>query len=197
MSDKAYTAEDRAKDLRSEGSLKRLLIEAAVLKKMQDAHKLYKSDVQKTLSTGESIKVKNDQGLELGSVSMTSPSMKAVCSDKSILLATADERGMELVDSLPAPGSDKYQQVVDYLYENAPELLETNVTRDDADQLGKEVLENWQITGELPAGWKTVEASTASIRVTPGRSAPAKAAIDHLVGKMNDILPATPKGLEK
>lgn len=198
MSDSEYTTpEDKAEVLRSRGSLTRLVVEAAVMKQMQDAHKAFKSDVAKTLSPGESMKVKNDQGLDIGSVSMSAPNMKAVCGDKSILLADADQRGMELIDALPSPGSDKYQRAVDYLFENAPELLETHISSDDENQLAQEVLENWQITGELPTGWKIVQASAPSIRVTPGRTAPAKAAINHLVGKMNEILPAAPKGLNK
>lgn len=183
--------------LRSEGALTRLILEQAIMGNLKKENEAFKSQVSKAFKPGESSKVKNAQGLDIGSVSKSAPNKKAVCNDQSIVLAMAIDKGYDIHDALPVPGSDKAAELVDYLFENAPQFLESSISAPDLKEMSDEVLENHMIKGELPAGWEIVEASSPSFRVTPGRSAAAKAAIEHLLTQVEGLLPAKPKELEK
>lgn len=185
------TPQTESPDLRGPEIMQRLLVEAAVLKRLHAAHKDLKDAVARQFTAGEKVTVKNAQGLALGSASMAAPNKKAVCDDQSILLAHADEKGMELVDTLPHPDTDKGQALIEFLLENAPDFLETSISTEDHKELAAGVLEQWQITGELPAGWEIRDASSPTFRLTPGRSKPAVAAVDHLVGQVDDLLAIT------
>lgn len=179
--------------------LQRLIIEAAVLKRLYAAHAEFKEQVAANFTPGDKRAVKNPQGLALGSVSMSAPNKKATCEDRNILLAMADEQGREIIDGLPTPDSDKGQALIAYLAEHAPEFLDSTVTPDDYKAMSEEVLEQWQITGTLPAGWGISDASAPRFSVTPGRSKPAQAAITHLVREVETVLdmPALTTGEEE
>ena len=182
---------ERKERLRSPEVIQRLVIEAALLKKMNAMHKDLKAEVQSALSPGESIKAKNAQALEIGSVSLSSPNNKAVCTDEAVLLAQAQDKGLELVDRLPANDTPEAVAIIDYLMEHAPHLLpDPTVSPSDVDALATEVLEGWQATGKKPAGWEIKPASEPRMTVTAGRSRVAKAAIDHLLGEVQEILPS-------
>lgn len=169
----------------------RLLLQSAVLKQLNVIHGEFKNELAAELRPGDKHPVKNAQGLALGSVSMSAPGKKAVCTDKHVLLAEADERGMEIVDGLPDTTDPRHQEIIDLLFDLRPDLLESHVVKDDAEKLAAEVLQNWQITGELPTGWEIKEASEPRLTVSPGRSTAAKAAIAFLVEKAGSVLEIT------
>lgn len=174
--------------LKSASTLQRVLLQAAVLKKLNGAHKEFKDQVALAFAPGEKVEITNAQSLKLGSASMSQPSKTAVCKDEAVMLAMADDRGMEIVDALPRNDSEKGQAAIDYLLEHAPHLLDSSVTSDDAKTLATEVFESWQVTGELPLGWEIKEASDPQFSVTPGRTKPAVAAIDHLVAQITNLM---------
>lgn len=174
-------------------TLQRLIIEAAVLKHMYAAHAEFKAEVAKDFTPGDKRAVKNAQGLNFGSVSMTAPNKKAVCKDQNILLAMADEQGMEIIDALPATDTEAGQEAIAVLLEHAPHLLTSDVSKEDRKEIADTILEHWQVTGDIPTGWTIEEASTERLNVTPGRSKAAQAAIEHLVGEIDTIL--TPRAI--
>lgn len=174
-------------------ALQRLIIEAAVLKRLYAAHADYKQQVAKHFTPGDKRAVKNPQGLNIGSVSMSAPNKLAVCEDRQILLAEAKERGMEIIDALPATDSEAGQEAIAVLLEHAPHLLASDVSKEDREEIAGTVLEHWQITGAIPTGWTIEDASAPRFSITPGRSKPAQAAIEHLVGEIETIL--TPKAI--
>ncbi|OFP17185.1 hypothetical protein HMPREF2998_03060 [Corynebacterium sp. HMSC065A05] len=166
----------------------RVLLQAAVLKQLYARHAELKDMIQAQLTPGDKRAVKNAQGLTLGSVSMSAPNKKAVCNDPAVLLGMAQDKGLEIIDALPQPADPRYQEIVDFLYETRPDLLDSGVSRDDEKELAEQVLSQWQITGQLPAGWEVVEASKPRFSVTPGRSKGAKAAIAYLTDQAGTIL---------
>lgn len=166
----------------------RVLLQAAVLKQLYARHSELKDQIQAQLTPGDKHAVKNAQGLALGSVSMSSPNKKAVCNDNAVLLGMAEDKGLEIIDALPQPTDPRYQEIVDFLYETRPDLLDSSVSREDEKELAEQVLSQWQITGQLPAGWEIVEASKPRFSVTPGRSKEAKAAIAYLTDQAGTIL---------
>ena len=174
-------------------ALQRLIIEAAVLKRLYAAHADFKAEVAKDFTPGDRRAVKNQQGLALGSVSMSAPNKKAVCDDQQIILAEAQERGMEIIDALPATDTEAGQEAIAVLLEHAPHLLASDVSKEDREEIADTVLEHWQITGTIPTGWTIEDASTPRFSITPGRSKAAQAAIEHLVGEIDTIL--TPKAI--
>lgn len=173
---------DRGEELRM------IAVEDHVLGILYGRHQERKERVAKGFTPGEKHDIKNEQGLKLGSASMSAPNKKAVCKDDAVLAAMAHERGMELVDDLPHPGTEAAAHAVEVLLEHAPELLVTTVTDVDAKALADEVLERWQITGVTPMGWEIVDASKPTFRVAKARTAPAKAAMAHLAGQVDHIL---------
>lgn len=167
----------------------RLMLEAHVLDVMYARHKALKDEVAAEFQPGDKSEIKNPQGLKLGSVSMSSPNKKAVCTDEAVLLAQAQDAGMELVDHLPHPDSAEYQQAIDVLLEHAPELLpDPTISREDTAELSKQVLEEWQITGRIPEGWEIKDSSEPRFTVRKGTSKQTKAAVAHLAGKIDGLL---------
>lgn len=187
---------------RMNGSVERdpyekLLLQSVVLRRLNGIHKEFKDSIVKELQPGDSRKVKNAQGLELGTVSMSSSNVKAVCTDNAILLAMANEQGGEIVDGLPAPSDERHQQIIDLLFEiGRTDLLESSVVKEDADAISAKVLEEWQISGQLPTGWEIKEASSPRVTINSKRSNAARAAIDHLVKEAGAVLEIT-DGKEK
>lgn len=180
--------------LLSPHSVQRLVVEAALLKKLYAAHNDFKAEIAGALNPGESIKAKNGQALEIGSVSMSSPNNKAICTDESVMLAEAASRGMELIDRLPDNDTPEAVAIIDYLMEHAPHLLPApSISKDDMNEIATDVLEQWQATGKKPTGWDIRPASEPRLTVTPGRSKVAKTAIDHIVGEVHSLLPENPQ----
>lgn len=173
----SFTAED----------YQRYLLQKVVLDELFKIHKDYGRQIEKSFEPGDKRSIKNAQGVALGSLSKSMPSKKAVCADASILAAMAEEKGMELIDTLPSD-PNRLQDAVNYLFEHAPELLDIHVSKEDEKELAAAVLEQWQITGELPTGWDVVDASAPSFRVSKGRSDAAKAATEHLLGQTTELL---------
>lgn len=165
-----------------------IAVEDHVLGILYERHKERKDRLAKDFTPGEKHDIKNEQGLKLGAASMSAPNKKAVCKDAAILTAMADERGMELVDHLPKPGTEEVERAIEVLTEHAPELLRTDVSKQDSDEIAAQVLERWQVTGVVPMGWEIVDASTPRFSVTRARTAPAKAAMAHLAGQVDHIL---------
>lgn len=169
------------------GDFEKLVLQAAVLKVLNAKHKAFKAEVTKAFEAGDKKAVKNAQGVELGSVSMTAPNMRAVCTDDAILMAMADEHGMEIIDGLPAD-PEALQKCVNLIFEHAPDLLSQSISTDDRKEIEQEVLEQWQVTGKLPVGWEIKQASEPSLRVTPARNALAKRAIEYQVQQHTALL---------
>lgn len=166
----------------------RLTLEAAALKHLIARHEDLKTTIGKTFNPGDKRTIKNAQGVTLATVSKTEPNKKAVCNDTNILLAMANDRGLEIVDSLPAPDSDKGRQILELLEEHAPHLLDSAVTEADQKILAAEVLKKWQITGELPTGWEIKQASNPRFGVSLGRTSTAQAATAHMLTQIDDVL---------
>ncbi|APT87418.1 hypothetical protein [Corynebacterium flavescens] len=169
----------------------KVILQSAVLKKLNGIHKTFKEELAKQLTPGDKKTVKNAQGLEIGSFSVTAPGKKAVCTDPAVLLGMAEDAGAEIIDLLPHPSTEKAHELVTYLAENRPDLLDFSISNEDEAEISGKVLEHWQVTGELPAGWEIKESSSPSIRVTPGRSKVAKAAIEALVQSAGEVLEIT------
>ena len=142
---------------------------------------------------GDKTEVKNEQGVKLGSVSMSNPSKKAVADDDSVLLGYAVEHGHEVEDFLPEPGTPEYNAVIDLVYASGreQELLRPSVTSEVRKEIQAEVLEAWEITGETPTGWSIKDASNPRFTVTLGRTAKSKLAMEHAMKPIIDALPQT------
>ena len=166
----------------------RLITEAALLDELYKRHKGFKEELAGGFEPGDKRTIKNAQGLELGSASKTAPAPKAVPDDMGGVLAQADTEGRELIDTLPEPGTPEYDEALDLVFTHAPHLLRTSIAKDDADAMAKDVLEHWQITGEIKPGWKITEGSKATFRLNKGRSKAAKAAVAHLVKQFDGLL---------
>lgn len=167
----------------------KVLLQAVVLRKLNGIHKEFKDSITRDMSPGDKRTVKNAQGLELGSVSKSAPGMKAVCTDNAVLLAIAEEQGREIVDGLPAPSDPRHEEIIRLLMEiGRTDLLESAVVKEDADAIAAQVLEDWQISGQLPTGWEIKEASSPRVAINSKRSNAARAAIDHLVKEAGTVL---------
>lgn len=184
--------------VKTDQAILRVMIESHLLDTLYARHKALKDALAEEFATGEKHDVKNDQGLKLGTLSKSAPNKRAVCTDESILLAEASVRGMEMVDSLPRPGTPEAVKIINFLHDHAPELLpDPTISKADGDAIAKEVLEQWQITGEVPAGWEIEDASAPRFTLRKGTSAPAKAAMAHLVGEVEGLLEVTaPREIE-
>lgn len=144
------------------------------------------------MNPGNKRTVKNVQGLELGSVSVSAPGMKAVCTDNAVLLAMAEEQGREIVNGLTAPSDPRHEESISLLMElGRTDLLESAVVKGDSDAIAKKFLEDWQITGDLLTGWEIREASTSRMSTTPKCSKAARVTINRLVQSAGAVLEIT------
>lgn len=167
----------------------KVLLQAVVLRRLNGIHKEFKDSITRDMDPGDKRTVKNAQGLELGSVSKSAPGMKAVCTDSAVLLAMAEEQGREIVDGLPSPSDPRHEEIILLLMElGRTDLLESAVVKEDADEIAAKVLEDWQISGQLPTGWEIKEASSPRVAINSKRSNAARAAIDHLVKEAGTVL---------
>lgn len=190
MSDDHSTTPGNEVNLRGQDTLRQLLMQDYALGQLYAIHKELKADVAAKFESGEKTEIVNDQGVKLGSVSMSQPNKKAVPDDDSVLLGYATAHGYELEDTLPAPGTKEYNAIIDLVYSagREDELLGVGVSKDSADAAAKRVLEDWQITGELEPGWTIKDASQPKFTLTKGRTAQAKAALEHFTAPVRDAL---------
>lgn len=170
----------------------RLMLQKYALDWAYGQHNELKVKVQKDYSPGDSTSIKNPQGVKLGTLSMANPSKKAVCTDPHVLIAMADEKGIELEDTLPTE-PETVHTLIEFLYEQGrTDLLGVPaVDKDDEKKLAESVLKEWQITGKTPAGWEIKDASkpTFSVRKVTGKEAAlAQAAVEHITSGMDDLL---------
>ena len=169
--------------------LNMVMREACVLDQLYSLHKDRKDALARLFRPGEKHDVTNAQGLRMGSMSLSQPNKKAVCTDESILVGTAEAKGMELIDHLPAEGTPEYVEAIEVLREHAEHLLPPpTISRDDAAELASEALEQWQITGRAPLGWEITDASKPRFTVSKPRDAAGRAAMRHLIGQVHNIL---------
>ena len=124
------------------------------LKRIADDHK---AALHNMLQDGESLKVVNARGGELGTVYRTKAKQQAVIEDKAEALADAQDRGAEIEDLLPVEGSPNYWHAVDVLKEHAPHLLRVEILDHEVKRLAEEVLAEYHETGEVRPGWRISE----------------------------------------
>lgn len=175
---------------RSQDTLRQLLMQDYALGQLYGIHKDLKADISAQFSAGEKVEITNDQGVKLGSVSMSQPNKKAVPDDESVLLGYATAHGYEVEDTLPAYGTPEYNKVIDLIYAagREDELLGASVTPADRKEIEDKVLEDWQFTGELEPGWAITDASQPRFTLSKGRTAQAKKALEHFTAPVRDAL---------
>lgn len=159
----------------------RLIRQKFVLDMLYAIHKDETAALAKGYEAGDKAEIKNDNGVKIGTVSMSSPNKKAVPDDDSVLLGYATGHGYEVEDMLPADGTPEAHEIIGLVYAAGREdLLTPSVTAEVEKEICQEVLENWEFTGgkELPLGWKIKDASTPKFSVRKGASAQAKAAFE-------------------
>lgn len=150
-------------------------------------------ELKKDFSPGDRRVIKNSQGVELGALTMSNPSKKAVPVDPAVVAAQADEKQMEMFDTLPSADSPEGLELIQFLYDQGrTDLLGVpTVGRDDMNELAAGALEEWQVTGQAPAGWEIKDASRPSFtvrKVTGKKAQLANKAIAHLQKGMSDLL---------
>lgn len=166
----------------------RVVLQSAVLGKLYAIHKEERRELEKQLAPGDKRTVKNNQGVKLGSASMSQPNKKAVCTDHSVLMAMAEDHGLEVIDALPEPSDPRYQEIVDLLFGVRNDLLESSISREDKEHLADHVLKEWQITGHLPAGWEIKDSSAPRMTINKDGNDVAKAAIEHMITRASNSL---------
>ena len=174
----------------------RVVLQSAVLGKLYEMHKEEKRELEKQLAPGDKRTVTNNQGVKLGTASMSQPSKKAVCTDHSVLLAMADDHGLEIIDALPTLEDPRYQEIVDLLFEVRPDLLDSSISRDDEKHLANHVLKEWQIKGDLAPGWEIKDSSAPRMSIRKGTDEVAKAAIEHMITSASNSLAEITDGKE-
>lgn len=184
------TSGNVARKLRDQDTLRQLLMQDYALGQLYGIHKDLKADIAAQFEAGEKVEITNAQGVKLGSVSMSQPNKKAVADDNSVLLGYATEHGYEVEDVLPAYGTREYNEIVDLVYAagREEELLGVSVAPDVETAMGERVLKDWQITGELPTGWSIKDASQPRFTLSKGRTAQAKAALEHFTAPVREAL---------
>lgn len=166
----------------------RVILQAAILGKLYEVHKAEKKQLEKELHPGDKRTVTNEQGVKLGTASMSQPNKKAVCTDHSVLLAMADDHGLEIIDALPAPDDPRHQEIIDLLFEIRPDLLDSSISRDDEKHLANHVLKEWQIKGDPAPGWEIKDSSAPRMTIRKGTDEVAKAAIEHMITSASNSL---------
>lgn len=176
---------------RSQANLARLLKQRYILDKLYAIHEEEKQATAREFEPGDSTKIKNEHGIEIGSVGMTAPSMKAVPDDDSILLAYANDHGHEVEEFLPEDGTEEYNAVIALVVEaGRMDLLRLGVDPAVRKEVCDEVLTKWENSAgkDLPTGWSIKPASNPSFRLAKGRSAKAKAAFEAEMQPLADAL---------
>ena len=172
----------------------RLIKQKFVLDTLYAVHEDETAALAAEYESGDKAEIKNDNGVKIGTVSMSTPNKKAVPDDDSVLLGYAVEHGYEVEDMLPANGTPEAAELVK-LAEAAgrEDLLVPSVTAEVEKAICQEVLKNWEFTGgkELPLGWEIKDASNPRFTVAKGRSAQAKAAFEREMEPIKDALAQT------
>lgn len=178
-------------NLRDQDTLRQLLMQDYALGQLYGIHKDLKADIAAQFDPGESVKIKNPQGFDLGSVNMSSPSKKAVPDDDSILLGYAVEHGYDVEDVLPARGTEEYNQVIDLIYAagREDELLRPAVTKEHEKEIVEKITADYGINEDsLPIGWTVKDASQPRFSLRKGTSPQAKAALEHFTAPVREAL---------
>lgn len=144
-----------------------IVVEKAVLNQLYAEHKEKVDALKASMNAGESKKALNERGLQYGSISLAKKSPTAKIDDPSIVAAQADELGIELIDTIPAPGTDGHEEVVNYLAEYAPHLLGVPeiANKEELKALADKAVETWQETGKAPLGWKVTEGGAGNLTI--------------------------------
>ena len=174
----------------------RVVLQSAVLGKLYEKHKEEKRELEKQLAPGDKRTVTNDQGVKLGTPSMSQPNKKAVCTDPAVLLGMAEDYGLEITDSLPDKEDPRSQKIIDLLFEDHKELFDSDISKEDKKFLSGKILEEWQITGRLPVGWEIRDASTSRMSINKATDNVAKAAIEHMITRASNSLAEITDGKE-
>lgn len=174
----------------------RVVLQSAVLGKLYEKHKEEKRELEKQLAPGDKRTVTNDQGVKLGTASMSQPNKKAVCTDPAVLLGMAEDYGLEITDSLPDKEDPRSQKIIDLLFEDHKELFDSDISKEDKKFLSGKILEEWQITGRLPVGWEIRDASTSRMSINKATDNVAKAAIEHMITRASNSLAEITDGKE-
>ena len=159
----------------------RLIKQKFVLDMLYAVHKDETAALAAEYEAGDKAEIKNDNGVKIGTVSMSNPNKKAVPDDASVLLGYATGHGYEVEDMLPADGTPEAHEIINLVYTAGREdLLTASVTAEVEKEICQEVLKNWKFTGgkELPLGWEIKDASNPTFSVRKGASAQAKAAFE-------------------
>lgn len=188
--------EETTPDVLDPENLERALLQQAVIKKLKEIADDDKARIHHALANGEKRAVKNARGAELGSVYRTNPKPRFVIEDMAAVLPEAQDKGMEIIDLLPTdPGSPEYHEAAAILAEHAPELLHQQITKADLDALTAEVKEQWEITGQLPAGWAIQEGKDGYTAMRPNTT--GKKVVEHMLSKTKDVLALTEGGQDE
>lgn len=159
----------------------RLIKQKFVLDMLYAVHKDETAELAAQYEPGDKAEIKNDNGVKIGTVSMSTPNKKAVPDDDSVLLGYTVEHGYEVEDMLPANGTPEAAELVKLVEAAGREdLLVPSVTAEVEKEVCQEVLKGWEFSGgeELPLGWEIQDASSPRFTVAKGRSAQAKAAFE-------------------
>ena len=169
----------------------RLVKQKYVLDLLYGIHKDETAALAAEYEAGDKAEIKNDNGVKIGTVSMSNPNKKAVPDDESVLLGYAVEHGYEVEDMLPANDTPEAVEIVKLVAAAGREdLLVPSISKDDEDEIKAKVLEDWEFTGgaELPLGWEIKNASNPRFTVRKGASAKAKAAFERETAPIREAL---------
>lgn len=173
--------------LRGDDNLLGVLIENAVLKRLNCLAKERRELTAKAFEPGMRREVVNGQGVKMGTVGMSRPNQRVVPDDPSVFLGAAIEDNLEVIEALPDNDTPEAVEIIDIITKAGREdLLVLTVSREDRELMIAERTEQWGIDGKVPTGWHVEEASTPRFTVTPGRTKPAKAALDHVLGEVQE-----------
>ena len=176
----------RKEKLLSRENLEIAMLQDAVVKELTKIAKDSKNDIHSVLADGEKQLVRNERGVELGSIYRTSPQPPARVVDLAAVAAQADEAGEELEYKLPAPGTAEYQQVVELVLVHNEDLLVLDLTPEAVKNLSEKVLAEWQVTGKVPVGWEIVEGKSGYTAIRP--NAVGKEIVQRLMAGQQDLL---------
>lgn len=169
----------------------RLIKQKYILELLTDIHKDETAMLARKYDAGDKAEIKNDNGVKIGTVSMSNPTKKAVEDDEAVLLGYAMEHGYDVEDALPANGTREALQIIDLVYAAGKEdLLIPSVSEEHAATIRDQVLRDWEFTGgkDLPLGWNIKDASSPRFSVRKGSSAQAKAAFEREMEPIREVL---------
>lgn len=154
---------------RSRKNLERVLMQQAVVRDLKKFADDEKTALHHHLADGETIKVANSRGGELGSIYRTRGKQRAVVETPEVVLGEAAAAGAELEDRLPVEGSANYWQAVEVLQEHAPHLLRTVLLEMEEERIADEVLAEYHASGVVAPGWRISEGKGGytSVRLAP------------------------------